>query len=132
MAHPTRTGDLVVFSAPPYQFDAATPGTLIARSAFFGQHGYVPDMPRPAATPTCGRRSSPAARRSVAAHVADVRSIDLAPTAAFLLGVPVPQHSQGQVVLPLLKAAISTGRSTSSGSTTSTASSTRRRRCRTG
>ena len=29
---------------PPYQFDAATPGTLIARSAFFGQHGYVPDV----------------------------------------------------------------------------------------
>ena len=28
MAHPTRTGDLVVFSYPPYQFDAATPGTL--------------------------------------------------------------------------------------------------------
>ena len=44
MAHPTRTGDVVVFSYPPYQFDAATPGTLIARSAFFGQHGYVPDI----------------------------------------------------------------------------------------
>ena len=42
--HPTRTGDLVVFSYPPYQFDAATPGTLVARSAFFGQHGYVPDV----------------------------------------------------------------------------------------
>src|SRR5688500_9131961 len=44
MAHPTRTGDLVVFSYPPYQYDAATPGTLVARSAFFGQHGYVPDI----------------------------------------------------------------------------------------
>ena len=44
MAHPTRTGDLVVFSSPPYQFDAETPGTLIARSQFFGQHGYVPDV----------------------------------------------------------------------------------------
>ncbi|HEY5846628.1 MAG TPA: alkaline phosphatase family protein, partial [Microlunatus sp.] len=44
MAHPTRTGDLVVFSYPPYQFDAATPGTLIAKSEFFGQHGYVPDV----------------------------------------------------------------------------------------
>ncbi|HSF26385.1 MAG TPA: alkaline phosphatase family protein, partial [Actinomycetes bacterium] len=44
MAHPTRTGDLVAFAYPPYQFDAATPGTLIARSAFFGQHGYVPDI----------------------------------------------------------------------------------------
>ena len=44
MAHPTRTGDLVVFAYPPYQFDAETPGTLVARSAFFGQHGYVPDV----------------------------------------------------------------------------------------
>ena len=44
MAHPTRTGDLVVFAYPPYQFDAATPGTLVALSAFFGQHGYVPDV----------------------------------------------------------------------------------------
>src|SRR3954469_1812965 len=44
MAHPTRTGDAVVFSYPPYEFDAATPGTLVARSAFFGQHGYVPDV----------------------------------------------------------------------------------------
>ena len=44
MSHPTRTGDVVAFSYPPYQYDAATPGTLIARSAFFGQHGYVPDI----------------------------------------------------------------------------------------
>ena len=44
MAHPTRTGDLVVFAYPPYQFDAATPGTLVAKSEFFGQHGYVPDV----------------------------------------------------------------------------------------
>ena len=44
MAHPTRTGDLVVFSYPPYQFDAETPGTLVAASHFFGQHGYVPDV----------------------------------------------------------------------------------------
>ena len=44
MAHPTRTGDLVVFSLPPYQFDAATPGTLVSPSHFFGQHGYVPDV----------------------------------------------------------------------------------------
>ena len=44
MAHPTRTGDLVAFAYPPYQFDAATPGTLVATSHFFGQHGYVPDV----------------------------------------------------------------------------------------
>ena len=44
MAHPTRTGDLVVFAYPPYQYDAETPGTLVAPSHFFGQHGYVPDV----------------------------------------------------------------------------------------
>ncbi len=44
MAHPTRTGDVVAFSFPPYQFDAETPGTLVAPSQFFGQHGYVPDV----------------------------------------------------------------------------------------
>ena len=44
MAHPTRTGDVVVFSYPPYQYDAETPGTLVAASHFFGQHGYVPDV----------------------------------------------------------------------------------------
>ena len=44
MAHPTRTGDVVAFASPPYQFDGATPGTLVARSTFFGQHGYAPDL----------------------------------------------------------------------------------------
>jgi 2',3'-cyclic-nucleotide 2'-phosphodiesterase (5'-nucleotidase family) len=104
MAHPTRTGDLVVFSAPPYQFDAATPGTLIARSAFFGQHGYVPDLQDIArdinmrATFLAG---GDAIDRGV---VDDVRSIDLAPTAAFLLDIPVPEHSQGVVRRDLLDA----------------------------
>ncbi len=106
MAHPTRTGDLVVFASPPYQFDAATPGTLIARSAFFGQHGYVPDI---------GEGADPASNVNMrATFLADgqaiarggiegMRSIDVAPTASFLLDIPVPQHSQGQVVMPLLR-----------------------------
>jgi len=42
--HPPATGDLVVFSFPPTSYDAATPGTLVALSHFFGQHGYVPDV----------------------------------------------------------------------------------------
>jgi 2',3'-cyclic-nucleotide 2'-phosphodiesterase (5'-nucleotidase family) len=97
MAHPTRTGDLVVFATPPYQFDAATPGTLIARSAFFGQHGYVPDV-QDLATNTNMRATFLAGGKAIKRGVArDVRSIDLAPTAAFLLNVPAPQHSQGVV-----------------------------------
>ena len=103
MAHPTRTGDLVVFSSPPYQFDAATPGTLIARSAFFGQHGYVPDVQHLPSN-TNMRATFLAGGEAIAnGRAQDVRSIDLAPTAAFLLDIPVPQHSQGEVRLDLLQ-----------------------------
>ena len=102
MAHPTRTGDVVAFSYPPYQFDAATPGTLIARSAFFGQHGYVPDV-QDLDSNTNMRATFLAGGRAIERGVVDdVRSIDLAPTAAFLLDIPAPQHSQGVVRRDLL------------------------------
>ena len=104
MAHPTRTGDLVVFAYPPYQFDAATPGTLVAPSALLRparlrarragprrQHQHAGDVPR--------RRR----RGSASGTVAGVRTIDLAPTLAFLLGIPEPQQSQGRVLLDVLK-----------------------------
>ena len=81
MAHPTRTGDLVVFSYPPYQFDAATPGTLIAPSAFFGQHGYVPDVVRTSpTTSTCARPSSPAVAASIGRRSTRARSISHRPS----------------------------------------------------
>jgi 2',3'-cyclic-nucleotide 2'-phosphodiesterase (5'-nucleotidase family) len=105
MAHPTRTGDLVVFSYPPYQFDAATPGTLVARSAFFGQHGYVPDVQNLAAGVNM-RATFLAGGDDIEKDkngVDGVRTIDLAPTIAYLLGVPEPQHSQGKVRLDILK-----------------------------
>ena len=98
MAHPTRTGDLVVFAYPPYQFDAATPGTLVAPSHFFGQHGYVLDVQDLAAninmraTFLAGGPASPRARSS--ARIDRPR-----PTLAYLLGIPEPQHSQGRVLL---------------------------------
>ena len=97
MAHPTRTGDLVVFSAVPYQFDAATPGNLVAYSQFFGQHGYVPDVQELSAN-TNLRATFLAGGRGIARGTVKARSIDLAPTLAFLLGVPQPQHSQGKVL----------------------------------
>ena len=104
MAHPTRTGDLVVFSYPPYQFDAATPGTLVARSAFFGQHGYVPDVQNLAASVNM-RATFLAGGKGIAKGQVTARTIDLAPTLAFLLGVPEPQQSQGRVLLDVLKGA---------------------------
>jgi predicted AlkP superfamily phosphohydrolase/phosphomutase len=103
MSHPTRTGDLVVFSYPPYEFDAETPGTLIARSQFFGQHGYVPDV-QDLRSNTNMRATFLAGGPDIERGKArDVRSIDLAPTAAFLLGVAAPQQSQGSVRHDVLK-----------------------------
>ena len=98
MAHPTRTGDVVAFSYPPYQFDAATPGTLIAPSAFFGQHGYVPDV-QDIDNDINMRATFIAGGKGVAKGTIKARSIDLAPTLAFMLGIPTPQHSQGKVLL---------------------------------
>ena len=113
MAHPTRTGDLVVFSYPPYQFDAATPGTLIAPSAFFGQHGYVPDV-QDLANNVNMRATFLAGGKGIAkGDRRRARTIDLAPTLAFLLGIPAPQHSQGRVLTrDRSRAARATSRST--------------------
>jgi 2',3'-cyclic-nucleotide 2'-phosphodiesterase (5'-nucleotidase family) len=102
MADPTRTGDLVVFAFPPYQFDAETPGTLVAPSHFFGQHGYVPDVQNLAANVNM-RATFLADGRDIGKGEVDARTIDLAPTLAFLMGIPEPQHSQGRVLLDALK-----------------------------
>jgi 2',3'-cyclic-nucleotide 2'-phosphodiesterase (5'-nucleotidase family) len=103
MAHPTRTGDLVAFAYPPYQFDAATPGTLIARSEFYGQHGYVPDV-QDLEHDINMRATFLAGGRGIQGPASPtVRSIDLAPTIAYMLRVPEPQHSQGRVLLEIIK-----------------------------
>ena len=102
MAHPTRTGDLVVFSYPPYQFDAATPGTLIAPSQFFGQHGYVPDVQNVSASVNM-RATFLAGGKHIADGSVHASSIDLAPTLAYILGIPEPQFSEGKVLLDMVK-----------------------------
>ena len=103
MAYPTRTGDLVAFAFPPYQYDAATPGTLVARSAFFGQHGYVPDVQNFDANVNMRATFLAGGDEIAKGRVGGIRSIDVAPTVAYLLGVPLPQHSQGRVLLEVLK-----------------------------
>jgi 2',3'-cyclic-nucleotide 2'-phosphodiesterase (5'-nucleotidase family)/predicted AlkP superfamily pyrophosphatase or phosphodiesterase len=102
MAHPTRTGDIVVFSYPPYQFDAETPGTLVAPSHFFGQHGFMPDVQDLAANVNM-RATFLAGGTGIAKGTITARSIDLAPTLAYLLGVPEPQYSQGRILLGAVK-----------------------------
>jgi 2',3'-cyclic-nucleotide 2'-phosphodiesterase (5'-nucleotidase family) len=102
MAHPTRTGDLVTFAYPPYQFDAETPGTLVALSHFFGQHGYVPDVQNLDANINM-RGTFLAGGYAVTPNtVVAARSIDIAPTIAYVLGVPAPQQSQGRPLTEIL------------------------------
>ncbi|HWQ15449.1 MAG TPA: alkaline phosphatase family protein [Roseiflexaceae bacterium] len=101
--HPNRSGDVVVVFRPPYQTDAATPGQLVAFSQFFGQHGYLPNLVDLAHNVNMHGTfvaAGPGIRRQE--PVAGVRAIDLAPTLAFLLGIPGPQNARGRILYNLL------------------------------
>ncbi|HZU76141.1 MAG TPA: hypothetical protein VFA70_05215, partial [Dehalococcoidia bacterium] len=91
-----RTGDVVVFCRPPYQFDAPDPERLVAPSPLLGQHGYLPDtvderlnvdMRAPLVLAGAGVRCG--------VRITGGRSIDLAPTLAALLGIEPPRHADG-------------------------------------
>jgi 2',3'-cyclic-nucleotide 2'-phosphodiesterase (5'-nucleotidase family)/predicted AlkP superfamily phosphohydrolase/phosphomutase len=100
--HPSRSGDVVVVLAPPYQFDAATPGQRIAYSQFFGQHGYLPDLVDLAHNINMHATfvaAGPGIRKQD--PVAGIRAVDIAPTLAFLLRVPGPQNARGAIRLNL-------------------------------
>ncbi len=100
--HPNRSGDVVVVTRPPYQFDAATPGQRIAFSQFFGQHGYLPntvDLAHNVNMHATFVAAGPGIRKQN--PVAGIRAIDLAPTLAFLLGVPGPQNARGTILTQL-------------------------------
>jgi predicted AlkP superfamily phosphohydrolase/phosphomutase len=102
--HPTRSGDVVVVALPPYQFDASTPGQVIAPSGFFGQHGYLPDLV------DLGRNVNMHATfvaggpgiRTRHDQVRGVQAVDLAPTIAQLLAIPAPGNNQGRVLTQIL------------------------------
>ncbi|MGH3027907.1 MAG: 5'-nucleotidase C-terminal domain-containing protein, partial [Gaiellaceae bacterium] len=100
--HPSRSGDVVVVFRPPYQTDAQTPGQLIAPSQFFGQHGYLPNLvniPRNVNMHATFIASGPGIRKQ--SPVAGVRAIDLAPTLAYLMGIPGPQNARGKILRQL-------------------------------
>jgi 2',3'-cyclic-nucleotide 2'-phosphodiesterase (5'-nucleotidase family)/predicted AlkP superfamily phosphohydrolase/phosphomutase len=102
--HPNRSGDVVVALRPPYQFDAATPGRRIAFSQFFGQHGYLPtmvDIPHNVNMRATFVAHGPGIRRSTA-RVPNVRAIDVAPTIAYLMGIPGPQNARGRILYSLM------------------------------
>ena len=100
--HPSRSGDVVVVLRPPYQFDAATPGQLVADSLFFGSAGFMPSLVDPAHNADL-RGVFVAAGSGIRKQdpVVGIRAVDVAPTIAFLLGIPVPQNARGKVLYPL-------------------------------
>ncbi len=100
--HPNRSGDVVVVTRPPYQFDAATPGQRVAFSQFFGQHGYLPELVDIAHNINMHATfvaAGPGIRKQD--PVAGIRAIDIAPTLAFLLGVDGPQNARGKILVNL-------------------------------
>ena len=99
LRHPTRIGDLVVVTEPPYVLTRPDgfKGMLVALlSAFgwsFGGHGYDPSLPDMGAVfMALGRGVEPGL------DVAEVRQIDVAPTVARLLGIDPPLQAEGQPV----------------------------------
>jgi 2',3'-cyclic-nucleotide 2'-phosphodiesterase (5'-nucleotidase family) len=101
--HPSRSGDVTVVLRPPYQYDAATPGQRIAFSQFFGQHGYVPnlvDLAHNVNMHATFVAAGPGIRKQD--PVAGIRAIDVAPTMAFLMGIPGPQNAQGKILTNLV------------------------------
>jgi len=102
--HPSRSGDVVVVLRPPYQFDAATLGQRIAFSQFFGQHGYLPelvDIKHNVNMHGVFAALGFAIRNKNAIH--GVRAIDIAPTVAFLMGIPGPYNARGSILYDILK-----------------------------
>lgn len=97
--HPNRSGDVVVVFRPPYQSDAATPGVKIAFSQFFGQHGYMPDLVDLAHNVnTHGTFVASGPGIHADKVIKDVQAIDLAPTIAFLMDIPAPAQSRGDIL----------------------------------
>jgi 2',3'-cyclic-nucleotide 2'-phosphodiesterase (5'-nucleotidase family)/predicted AlkP superfamily phosphohydrolase/phosphomutase len=101
--HPNRSGDVVVVTRPPYQFDAAEPGSVISFSHFFGQHGYLPnlqDLRDNVNLKTAFFAAGPGIAKN--RPLAGVRAIDIAPTIAFLMRIPGPQQARGKILYGLL------------------------------
>jgi 2',3'-cyclic-nucleotide 2'-phosphodiesterase (5'-nucleotidase family)/predicted AlkP superfamily phosphohydrolase/phosphomutase len=98
--HPNRSGDVVVVFRPPYQTDAQTPGQTIAFSQFFGQHGYLPNLvnlKRNVNMHATFIAAGPGIR-DTGHKFRGVRAIDVAPTVAFVMGIPGPQNAQGRIL----------------------------------
>ena len=99
--HPSRSPDAVVVLPPPYRFDGPVPGEAVAEVAPKTAGGYLtlvepfPERPQAGFFLAEGAGIAPGA-------TAAARAIDVAPTAAFLLGVPGPYNASGSILYDLL------------------------------
>lgn len=103
MLFPTRTGDVVVFAKPPYQFDAAPSGMAVGDVPFFGQHGFLPDtvdLSKNINMHAAFFASGPSIRNMT---VEKMRAIDIAPTMAYLLGLHGPAQATGKIRLDMFE-----------------------------
>ncbi len=97
--HPSRTGDIVALATPPLRFGSLrSPKMLISRAAMAigspqGAHGYDPRHPDMAGILLAIGRGVAPGTRLPAAHV-----IDVAPTAARLLGIEPPHDAEGEAL----------------------------------
>ena len=95
--HPNRSGDVVVVFRPPYQIDAATPGSCSPSASSSASTGTCPTSSTSRTVNMHGDVRGRRARASAStAPVAGMSAIDLAPTLAYLLGIPGPQNASGQ------------------------------------
>lgn len=97
--HPNRSGDVVVILRPPYQSDAGANGQKISLSHFFGQHGFEPnyvDLANNINMHAVFVLGGPGVEKEKS--MAGLRAIDVAPTLAFLMGIPGPQNARGRIL----------------------------------
>lgn len=99
LTHPTRTGDLVLVTEPPYTFSrpAGMAGylrsALFAMGRSFGGHGYDPRLPDMGGIFMAMGRGVP-----TDLVLPEVHQVDVAATAARLLGIEPPRQSEGHAV----------------------------------
>jgi predicted AlkP superfamily pyrophosphatase or phosphodiesterase len=98
--YPARTGDLMAITTPPRTFYEASwiQSAILWFGASFrdwtpGMHGYAPEHPDMGAILLGMGRGVPRGKR-----IGPVRSIDVAPTIARLLGIDPPTGSEGVAI----------------------------------
>jgi arylsulfatase A-like enzyme len=99
LRHPTRGGDLVVVTEPPYTFarpagaEGILMGALSRLGVTFGGHGYDPQQPDMGGIFFALGRGVP---RGLV--LPEVHQVDVAATVARLLGIHPPGNSEGRAV----------------------------------